>query len=293
MFKNIITCFCSVVFFTIGLFSCDFFPDDISIEEIPVFGPQHGINVFRTPEKIYDETVFNVVSALDNGDKTALKEMFVDKTRNLPDFDEKIDYLFSLYNVKHSKIGDYTLSRGSGSIRYGVKICSEQSIFPIMLNDEYYYIYINVSCIDESNPENEGITSFGFYSAQDHYLNIEKEIDIPRPEFDVIISTDHADEFEYIVVGERPYKIISDTAPLSKIDVLDFLSETNSSKLFVDRFGAPIAEDDLGKYYYIDDGSQETHYLYIADWVEKEEIRFAKIESDLKWIEKIYDKDED
>ena len=106
MFKNIITFFCSVVFFTIGLFSCDFFPDDISIEEIPVFGPQHGINVFRTPEKIYDETVFNVVSALDNGDKTALKEMFVDKTRNLPDFDEKIDNLFSLYNVKHSKIGD-------------------------------------------------------------------------------------------------------------------------------------------------------------------------------------------
>lgn len=264
---------------------------NLNLDDIPYLEP-YGVDVFHSKgDKIFNETVLSVLEILDNGDKDALKALFTDKAKEQNDFDVQLDNLFLLYNTKYSKLGRYDVGSSSGKRNDGKEKYDRYSNFPILIDGKYYFIEISITCIDEFNPQNEGITSFVFFSAQDFCLYLDNKDNYKHPEYGLTVYDENIDNFDVIISNEYPFRVLSDTPALNKDEVVSFLGETNSVERFVERFGKPVAEGDLEKIYYIDDGSGETHYLEIVDWTEKTEIFYANINNEWKWIEKIYEDD--
>jgi hypothetical protein len=117
----------------------------------------HRFIIFDDSEKKVDARMEDILDALKNGDKDALKEMFSKKAlSDADDIEGQLDYLFNFFQGSVES-WERTGFSSDESIDHGEKSTMLRSFFSVKTDKDEYKFFLIDYPIDTINPDNEGM----------------------------------------------------------------------------------------------------------------------------------------
>ena len=247
--------------------------------------------------KLCTETLEAFFTALENNDAAAVKSLF-SKTviEKDTDLDAQIEKLIEIYPSAPTEIFADDLNGGDYSTEYGAFYARLNDTVPVFCDGEYYWVEIYIVYEDQANEDNIGVESIAFFTADEYcawfHDDENKTNDLSVDIFDDGLSV-YADlklEGEIRPIHGIPHEFTSIRRIITASEVDAFIDDNKNITDFVARFGEPNAR--CGEYHYTyfyelldDDG--RVQYLELG--VSYNEITYASIVSDFKFIRSIYD----
>lgn len=127
-----------------------------------------GRMFFDNDDKIANKRLEQVIEAIKNQDRDALKAMFSKNAlAEADDFDEHIDYLFEFFQGEVESCDD-----GGGPIvdedtEYGKKTKEVKSFFDVITDKQKYVFFLLDYPVDTINPDNVGLYTLRVIKAED------------------------------------------------------------------------------------------------------------------------------
>ena len=110
-----------------------------------------------TDRQLVMQRVEQVISAINNKDKSGLKALFSDQAcLEEPNIDEQIDELFSFFEVEITS-WDYKGGSGSEKINGRERTWNLVSDFGVCTNEEEYTFYLSDWAVETIEPKNKGL----------------------------------------------------------------------------------------------------------------------------------------
>ena len=124
--------------------------------------------LFRSDKEIANDSFEEILNAIQNQDKSALKNVFSKRVHNeTSDFDDSVADLLDFIKGAVLSIDD---SAGVGTdeeIEYGKKRKEIQSSFGVETSEQKYYLAMRQCTVDTFDPDNVGIKSIYIINAKD------------------------------------------------------------------------------------------------------------------------------
>lgn len=117
----------------------------------------HRFIIFDDSDKKADARLEDILDALKDGDKDALKAMFSKKAlSDADDIDGQIDYLFDFFQGSVES-WENTGNSGDESIKNGKKSSMLRTFYTVKTDKDEYKFFLIDYPIDTINPDNEGL----------------------------------------------------------------------------------------------------------------------------------------
>jgi len=115
--------------------------------------------MFGNEDKVAEKRMKQVVQAIENQDRNALKAMFSKQALDeADDFEESMDYLFELFQGQGKmKIINFDLGVVSESIEYGKRAKEVKSACDVITDDQGYVFFLIDYPVNTLEPDNVGL----------------------------------------------------------------------------------------------------------------------------------------
>lgn len=242
-------------------------------------------------EQIYIETAENFLDAVAREDRAAVRALFSENVRETDeDFDAQLDLLFEA-DLDASAFWDRDDIQLQGSYRHddGRHAAVVQDTFPIRDRGRYYWCTLELTCTDDFDPGEVGITALAFYSAEYYCALLYEAADAEWPAGSGLdVRTAYPADGDIRAAGGSPYRFENDTPPLEEDAVRDFLGQTDSFSEFCAHFGAPNAAQVYYIYALQSDADEAPLYLQLTVVEETDTIYTAAVVDDLGWLRLVW-----
>ena len=239
-------------------------------------------------DKIYQENINNFFAALDDRDTDAIKSLFSSAViQNDTDLDEQISKLISIYPNAKTEImfdglisGDYESSAGNHkSVAY--------TTFPIICDNQYFWVYFELVYEDDFYEENVGLSSVFFYTADEYCAFFHNDSEKLPHELGLLVFSDLKLERDIKPIEGIPYEFTPVERTINISDVEVFFDKNKSLTEFMEAFGQPNSQGLLWTYYYeITETDGSAKYLEIGV-PDGENIEYANIIGEFEFIRNI------
>ena len=196
-----------------------------------------------TEETIFQENINAFFSALDNEDSTAIKSLFSQTVNDTDaDLNVQIEKLISIYPKASTEIKFNGLVGSSYDSEYGQFKSVVFTTFPVVCDNEYFWVYFELIYEDDFSEKNIGLNKVFFYTA-DEYCAFWHDENSQYPEdIGLLVFSDLNFEKEIRPIESFPYEYTSIEREISVSDVEDFLETSKSFTEFNEVFGSPNAK---------------------------------------------------
>ena len=242
-------------------------------------------------EQIYIETAESFLDAVAREDRAAVRALFSENVRETDeDFDAQLDLLFEA-DLDASAFWNRDDIQLQGSYRHddGRHAAVVQDTFPIRDRGRYYWCTLELTCTDDFDPGEVGITALAFYSAEYYCALLYEAADAEWPAGSGLdVRTAYPADGDIRAAGGSPYRFENDTPPLEEDAVRDFLGQTDSFSEFCAHFGAPNAAQVYYIYALQSDADEAPLYLQLTVVEETDTIYTAAVVDDLGWLRLVW-----
>ncbi len=243
-------------------------------------------------EEIYNQTVNDFFTALDNGDSDAIYNMFSsDVQEKDSDLKEQIKRLIEVYSGPTDIIGNDGILAGEYLSEGSQRTSLVYNEFPVVSQEKYYWCYFELMYENVADESQVGITEVLFYTA-DEYCILEYDKNAKRPDtVGLSVFADKTLNCEIRSIEGHPYKYTSDNETLNLSDVVAFFESSHKYTDFVKAFGEPNATN-IFYYYELPEENGSPRYLQLSVDADTDTIYSASIVDDLKYLETVWEIDE-
>lgn len=236
-------------------------------------------------EKLYKEKVEEFFDALKNDDVIGIKSLFSEYViENDQDLEDKINRLINFYS-KYETEFIFTGLTSEGLIEDGKKQRMASSVFPIINNNVYYWIYFDYVYVDEFNSFNIGIKQINFYTIDEYYMfYYSGDKLIENIGLNLCIENDLKEDI--ICINTHPYMYKSTENKLKFEDIIEYLKNNRDINNFILTFGDYNCKDStFDSYYY--EVLYNNEIVYLELYCENTQIIDASLYNDREFIKKV------
>lgn len=141
--------FITIIVFSLGLISCNSAKSMVNDRLAELNG--------SNDDEIADACFQNIIKALENRDKEALKKMFsAQALKEATDIDAGIDYITDFYKGKMIKSENNGIARND-KINNGRKKSELDCMYIVTTDEDTYIVFFIDQVVDTENPDNIGI----------------------------------------------------------------------------------------------------------------------------------------
>ena len=207
----------------------------------------------KQEQELYQNKVVEFFDVLIDNDSEKLKSLFSKNTiDNCEELEENINTLIDFYSSNENEFLFVSPSSEGLKEEGKEKVCLE-SVFPIINNGIYYWVYFSFTYIDEFDSSNIGITQVNFYTRDEYYIfyhsneKIEKSVGLN-------LYIENTLEDTIICINNYP-QLYKSTGNILDIAVVEeYLKNNKAINEFVSTFGdyncKATLVDSLESYYY-------------------------------------------
>lgn len=207
----------------------------------------------KQEQETYQNKVIEFFDMLKDNDSGKLKSLFskntIDKCEEL---EKNINTLIDFYSSNENEFLFVSPSSEGLKEEGKEKVCLE-SVFPVINNEIYYWVYFSFTYIDEFDSSNIGITQVNFYTSDEYYIfyhsneKIEKSVGLN-------LYIENTLEDTIICINNYP-QLYKSTGNILDIEVVEeYLKNNKAINEFVSTFGnyncKSTLVDSLEIYYY-------------------------------------------
>ena len=207
----------------------------------------------KQEQDTYQNKVIEFFDMLKDNDSEKLKSLFSKNTiDNCEELEENINTLIDFYSSNENEFLFVSPSSEGLKEEGKEKVCLE-SVFPIINNGIYYWVYFSFTYIDEFDSSNIGITQVNFYTSDEYYIfyhsneKIEKSVGLN-------LYIENTLEDTIICINNYP-QLYKSTGNILDIAVVEeYLKNNKNINGFISTFGdcncKATLVDSLESYYY-------------------------------------------
>ena len=235
-------------------------------------------------QSIYTQNINDFFSALDKGDAAEIKSLFSQTVvQNDTDLDEQIEKLISIYPRATTSVMLNGLLGGEYKDEGGYFKSTAFTTFPVISNNEYYWVYIELIYEDDFNADNIGLNRVFFYTA-DEYSNYYHDENADEPtDIGLLVYAEQELQKEVRCINMFPYEFTPTEENLKLSEVEDFLKVSTDFAEFTSKFGQPNATNShLAYYYEIQEADGNTVYLEVG--VDNGKIIYSNLVGEFEYI---------
>ena len=221
----------------------------------------------KQEQELYQNKVVEFFDVLIDNDSGKLKSLFSKNTiDNCEELEENINTLIDFYSSNENEFLFVSPSSEGLKEEGKEKVCLE-SVFPIINNGIYYWLYFSFTYIDEFDSSNIGITQVNFYTSDEYYIfyhsneKIEKSVGLN-------LYIENTLEDTIICINNYPQLYKSTGNILDIEEVEEYLKNNKAINEFVSTFGDYDCKgtlvDSLESYYYEVTFNGEKVYLELS-----------------------------
>ncbi len=238
-------------------------------------------------DKIYQEKIDSFFSALENQDSTALKSLFSQTVIEKDvDLDSQIEKLVSIYPLAKTDIKFNGLQSGEYETQDGKFKSSAHTVFPIICDGQYFWVYFELIYEDDFAEDNIGLNRVFFYTSDEYCALFHNDKQLPD-DIGLVVFSNLKLENEVRPIEGQPYEFTAIDRKIYASDVENFLNKNRNLDEFYNKFGLPNAKGILWTYYYeITETDGTTKYLEIG-CPNGDEIAYANIVSEFEFIRSV------
>ncbi|MBE6639008.1 MAG: DUF5104 domain-containing protein [Ruminococcaceae bacterium] len=235
-------------------------------------------------EKIYRQKIDAFFDALDAGDAEEMLALFSQTVVNSDsDLNEQIDKLISLYPRSTTTVMFDGLLGGEYEDEDGMFKSMACATIPIINNNEYYWVYIELIYEDDSSPDSIGLHRVYFYTADEYCMYFQDEDAAAPMELGLVVYAQRKMDQEIRCIESFPYAFTAIERDFDLSEMEAFLQSSDDWSAFVAKFGQPNAKGVTENCYYeIQESADKVIYLEIA--VQDEEIIYANLVDEFDYI---------
>ena len=244
-------------------------------------------------DKIYQENINNFFAALDDRDTDAIKSLFSSAViQNDADLDEQISKLISIYPNAETEILFDGLLGGDYESRDGKHKSVAYTTFPVICDNQYFWVYFELVYEDDFCEENVGLSSVFFYTADEYCAFFHNDSEKLPNELGLLVFSDLKLERDIKPIEGIPYEFTPIERTINISDVEVFFDKNKSLTEFMEAFGQPNSQGSLWTYYYeITETDGSAKYLEIGV-PDGENIEYANIIGEFEFIRSILEEAE-
>lgn len=244
-------------------------------------------------DKIYQENINNFFAALDDRDTDAIKSLFSSAViQNDTDLDEQISKLISIYPNAETEILFDGLLAGHYESRDGKHKSVAYTTFPVICDNQYFWVYFELVYEDDFCEENVGLSSVFFYTADEYCAFFHNDSEKLPNELGLLVFSDLKLERDIKPIEGIPYEFTPVERTINISDVEVFFDKNKSLTEFMKEFGQPNSQGSLWTYYYeITETDGSAKYLEIGV-PDGENIEYANIIGEFEFIRSILEEAE-
>lgn len=221
----------------------------------------------KQEQETYQNKVIEFFDMLKDNDSEKLKSLFSKKAiDNCEELEENINCLIGFYSSDENEFLFVPII--SESLKEdGKESVNVESVFPIINNGIYYWVYFSFTYIDEFDSSNIGITQVNFYTSDEYYIfyhsneKIEKSVGLN-------LYIENTLEDTIICINNYPqlYKATGNILDIEEVE--EYLKNNKAINEFVSIFGdyncKATLVDSLESYYYEVTFNGEKVYLELS-----------------------------
>ncbi|MGM9680835.1 MAG: DUF5104 domain-containing protein [Eubacteriales bacterium] len=240
-------------------------------------------------EEAYERALTDFLTALDAGDKDAIREMFSPAVRaEVGDLDEQIDRLLEIYPGPTDVCGNDGQLQGSTHIENGNASMSASNDFFLQSGDQYFWCYLDLMYRNDFDESRIGITQILFFTADEYWSFYCDEEAKYTEAVGLTVYAGKTVDGEFRVIDGGLFLYSPTERTLSVDDVSDFLKGTDHYSAFVNTFGEPNA---VGVFYYYELPSEngQRRYLSLCVYEEDDSILSVDVVDELGYCYTVWD----
>lgn len=194
----------------------------------------------------YNEAIHDLFEAVDQKDSDAIFQLFSKEARSqIPNLDEKVEDLLSVYSGPTDDIGNDELCIGSAHYEKGKSQKAAENTCLIRSRDQYFFVNMEV-VYESDDPKQKGITRLKFYTVDEYYLGNED----PLEDYELKVYAKRKANRDLCCVDKKTLEYFPSENQMDINDVKDFLKQSDSFSEFNSDFGQPNACWEDAYYYY-------------------------------------------
>lgn len=241
-------------------------------------------SIWANEEALYEEKLEEFIAALDAADRDALRVLFSETVRQQDeDLNQQIEKLLSVYPKGQSKQHWDRLCQGSYTQEDGLRTAAAAATFPVVVEGEYFWIFLCYVYADERKPDNVGLEQVCVYTA-DEYCALFAEgdfSDIGEPGLTVYAQLQL--DTQVRCIKSCPYAFTPTDGPVDLAEAEAFILSDLDWNAFRTKFGQPNAVDAPWLYWYeVEAENGQRRYLEIC--AENGTIIYANVVGEFEWI---------
>lgn len=242
----------------------------------------------KEEQELYQNKVVEFFDVLKDNDSEKLKSLFSQNIiENCEELEKNINTLIDFYSSDENEF--LFVSPNSEVLKDDdkEKVCLE-SVFPIINNRIYYWVYFSFTYIDEFDSSNIGITQVNFYTSDEYYIfyhsneKIEKSVGLN-------LYIENKLEDTIVCINNYP-QLYKSTGNILDIEVVEeYLKNNKTINEFISTFGdyncKATLVDSLENYYYEVNFNGEKVYLGLV--CDDGNISSVGLYNDREWLKTI------
>lgn len=239
-------------------------------------------------QKLYQNKVVEFFDLLKDNDSEKLKSLFSKNTiEYCEELEGNINTLIDFYSSDENEFL-FVSPNSEDLIENGKeKVCIE-SVFPVINNEIYYWVYFSFIYIDEFDSNNIGISQINFYTSDEYYSFYHSNKKIAKS-IGLNLYIENKLEKTIVCINNYP-QLYKSTGTILDIEVVEeYLKNNKSINEFISEFGDSNCKstlvDLLESYYYEVTFNGKKVYLELV--CDDGNINSASIYNDREWIKTI------
>lgn len=243
--------------------------------------------------KLYEETLENFFTALDNADKAAIKALFSQTVlKNDTDLDDQIDKLLSIYPHGTTEIKHVGFQQGGYEKHDGKYKARANQTTPVICNSAYFWVYMELVYVDDFDNENIGISRVSFFTADEYCLHFHNDDRNISEDLGLLVFADQLLDKEVRPINRYPYAYTPTEQMINAAEVEEFLKSNRSWADFTAKFGQPNVDTSIWSYYYYEISGTGGERQYLQIRASEDEIEYVSIVGEFEFIRTILDEDQ-
>lgn len=236
-------------------------------------------------EKIYQEKVVDFFNSLKNNDSTEIKSLLSEYViENDLNLEEDINILMNLFSHSYIELL-FTSLTSENFTEEGKRQVIVSSVFPLINDGIYYWIYFDYVCIDEFNSTNIGIKQVNVYTSYEYYMFYHSDNKlIENIGLNLYIESDLKEDI--VCINLTPYLFNFTGNVLKFEDVVKYLENNKDISDFIINFGDYNCKHKTYNTYYYE-VLYENNIIYLELTCENNQIVEANLYSDREFIRKV------
>lgn len=252
------------------------------------WGCSEAMRLRLREEEVYAQKLEEFLAALDDRDAIALRSLFAPAVlREDTQLDQQIEKLFRVYPKGESQHYYDGITAGHYSSDADGRTAQACSIIPVVVEEEYFWIELYYTYLDEKCQDNVGIDEVTVYNMDEYCIRRQQEnFERPQKTGSLTICAEKRMEAEMRCINRMPFAFTPRAQVLDLEKVETFIQKSLDWTAFQQEFGHPNVICDWNCYYEVATQNGENTYLEI--YFEGNHITQVSLLGEFEWLRTIY-----